>query len=368
MDSTGSDALLVLDMDSASASYGELVGSVEVGATGTMPHHIERRVDAQGRVIANGWLAGKSWVFDVTTPRAPTIHATLTTAGGILGYPHDFTRLPNGNILVAFNSRAGTYAAPGGLAELDASGATISAVASSMAGIGDTSMVPYSLTLVPGTDRAMVALGEMGMMPFDKFPFRDISAVQLWNTKPLAPIAFIPLPISADDKAHLWPSSAEAMANGEVFVNTFRCGLFHLRGLKGDSATAVRVHTFPSTSDDRLCGVAETVGNYWIQAVAEISGLIVLDLSDPAAPREVSRITLDKTRYPNVHWVSANRQGTRLAVTGESPWVVMLTFDPATGAIGVDQQFRTAGDSLPGRMTHAKGGAMMHPHGVAWGP
>ena len=199
------------------------------------------------------------------------------------------------------------------------------------------------------------------------YKYHDTSVLQLWLTKPLAPLALISLAPNGKDRGHIAPSTVTTIANGAMFANTFYCGLYQVRALEGDTPTASRVFTFPGgDSDDNLCAVATTVGNYWIQAVAALPGVMVLDLSDPAAPREVARLVVDGARFAKPHWVSANRDGTRLAVTGMGPWVLMARFDPATGAIALDSTFQENG--APGISVKAPNGAMLHPHGVAWGP
>jgi hypothetical protein len=366
MDSSVTDMLLVVDADTASTSYGRVIGSVDVGTRMGMPHHLERRVSEDGRLLANTWVANTSWLFDVRSPRAPTVHASLKGAGGIIGWAHDFARLPSGNLLVAYNAGPGAYVGAGGLAELDRDGAVVQAAVATSTEAGDTAMTPYTVHPVPGRDRALVGLGEMGMGP--TYPYHDTSALQLWSTAPLAPLTLIPLPSNGTDRGHVATSTVASTANGAMFANTFYCGLYHVRGLDGDAPTATRVFTFPGGTDETLCAVATTVGNYWIQAVAALPGVMVLDLSDPAAPREVARLVVDSTRFAKPHWISANRSGTRLAITGMGPWVLMARFNPATGAISVDSMFRDAGSSVPGIMVHAPAGAMLHPHGVAWGP
>ena len=364
-DSTGSDALLVLDVDTASASYGQVIGEARLDTAGTMPHHIERRVH-DGQLIANAWMAGTSWVFDVSDPVHPTVHASFTTARGIVGWAHDFTRLPNGHALVAMNAGPGAYKGPGGLAEVDRDGAVVQAAMATMAGLGDTAATPYVVAAVAGRNRALVGLGEMGMGP--DYPYHNTSMLQLWATDSLRPIALIPLASNGKDLGHVATSSIVATASGDLFANTFYCGLYHVTGLDGDTPTATRVYTFPGGTEETLCAVGTTVGDYWIQAVAALPGLVVLDLSDPAAPREVSRLVLDSTAFVGAHWVSVNQQGTRLAITGPGGWLVMARFDPKTGQVAIDDQFTHREDGLPGILVHDMARRAMHPHGVAWGP
>ncbi len=304
MDSTGRDALLVLDMDTTSAGYGTVIGEAMLERGGMMPHHIERRVHTDGRLIANAWTANTNWVFDVSTPTQPRIVNTFQTAGDVMGWAHDFARLPSGNTLVAFNGGSGDYTGPGGIAEVDAGAAVVQSAMATMQGLGDTAATPYVVTALPGRDRVLVGLGEMGMGP--DYAYHEVNMMQLWSTKPLAPLAMIPLPPNGTDRGHIATSSIGATANGELFANTFYCGLYHVTGLNGDAPSASRVFTFPGGTDETLCGVATTIGNYWVQAVAAVPGLMVLDLSVPSAPRVVSQLVVDSAVFKGVHWVSVN--------------------------------------------------------------
>jgi hypothetical protein len=202
------------------------------------------------------------------------------------------------------------------------------------------------------------------------YPYHYTSALQLWSTAPLAPLELIPLPANGTDSGHVAASTVAATANGELFANTFYCGLYHVTGLIGEAPSATRVFSFPGgTDDDTLCGVATTVGNYWIQAVAALPGIMVVDLSDPTAPREAARLVLDGSRFPNPHWVSVNSDGTRLAITGNMGlWLAMARLDPETGTLTLDQSFKGAEASSAGMMVRNRDGKMMYPHGVAWGP
>lgn len=369
MDSTVNDALLVMDVDTASATYAQVVGQVDVGRSGTMPHHIQRRVDANGRLIANGWMANTNWVFDLSDPEHPVLQSQFATAGDSIGWVHDFAPMPNGHTLVAFNAGGGAYVGAGGMAEVDKDGAVVqwAAATSPDPAVGDTAMTPYTVQMVPGRDRAVVGNGEMGMG--DDYAFHYTSVLQLWSTAPLAPMALIPLPSNGVDTGHVAPSTVAVTARGAMFANTFFCGLFHVTGLEGDAPSATRVFTFPGGTDlNTLCGVGATVGEYWVQTVAALPGIMVVDLSDPSAPREVARLVLDASRFPAPHWLSVDRDGTRVAITGTGPWLAMARFDAATGTLTLDERFKGVEATSAGMMVRNRDGAMMHPHGVAWGP
>lgn len=366
VDSSGRDALLVLDMDTTSTTHGTVIGQVSVGRGGTMPHHIERRVH-DGVLFANGWHGNTTWIFDVRDPAEPTVRGSFSRADGIAGWTHDFARLPNGNMLVALNAGPGAYAGAGGVAEVDNRGTIVRAASAVMPGVvEDTAAVPYVVHQVAGRPRALVGLTEMGMP--GQTEFHDTHGVQIWDTDALRPVGMIPLPSNGSDRAHLWPSSIESTASGDVYLNTFACGLFRISGLDGDAPTAERVFTFPGGDDDHLCGVGVTIGDFWLQTVPALPGVMVVDLRDPANVREAARLVMERRAFPNVHWVSRDGSGTRVAMTGSGDWLAMARFDVTTGRLVFDERFGTRADGSPGTLIRDSAGRPMRPHGVAWGP
>jgi hypothetical protein len=88
--------------------------------------------------------------------------------------------------------------------------------------------------------------------------------------------------------------------------------------------------------------------------------VVSLDLSDPAAPREVARLMLPDGWIP--HWLALEPNSRRLVLTGYGAMadrVVLLTHDPATGALAFDDRFREEGATLPGvRVTGVPHGAV----------
>ena len=59
-----------------------------------------------GHLLANGFHAGRTWLFDLTDPLKPGILTTFDALGGF-NHPHTFIRLDNGNILATFQYRDG---------------------------------------------------------------------------------------------------------------------------------------------------------------------------------------------------------------------------------------------------------------------
>src|SRR5258707_15754796 len=70
-DHTASDFLGVIDADPRSKNYGKIVASVPTGEAGTHPHHTEDIMSANGHPLANGFHAGRTWLFDLNQPLPP---------------------------------------------------------------------------------------------------------------------------------------------------------------------------------------------------------------------------------------------------------------------------------------------------------
>ena len=106
-----SDFLGVMDANPASPKYGAIVASIPVGESRTFPHHTEQVMPANDHLLANGFGAGRSWLFDLKEPTAPKI---LTSFGDRAGFthPHSYVRLPNGEVLATFQYGEGKPVSP----------------------------------------------------------------------------------------------------------------------------------------------------------------------------------------------------------------------------------------------------------------
>jgi hypothetical protein len=105
-DSAGvsSDFLGVIDASPSSPAYGSVAASLPTGMSGTHPHHTEAVLAADNHLLANGFHAGRTWLFDLSTPRTPKILTSFGDVGGF-SHPHSYVRLPNGNVLATFQYR-----------------------------------------------------------------------------------------------------------------------------------------------------------------------------------------------------------------------------------------------------------------------
>jgi hypothetical protein len=116
-DEKDSDFMAVVDVAPGSATYGEVVATEPVGMGGTLPHHTEYELPARGRLLfANGHHHEQIFLFDTDSAERPRLVRALPPVPPYR-YPHDFLRLPSGNVLVGFlRSEARRPATPCGRA------------------------------------------------------------------------------------------------------------------------------------------------------------------------------------------------------------------------------------------------------------
>ena len=159
IESKASDFLAVIDADPASPQYGKVLESLPTGVAGSVPHHTEVEMPAGGLLMANGFEAGRTWIFDLREPLKPRIVTSFGSLGGYM-HPHTFVRLPNGNVLATFQYHGGHGPKDdgGGLLEVNNSGQMLrSGSATDPAAAGEL-IRPYSVELLPGIDRVALSL------------------------------------------------------------------------------------------------------------------------------------------------------------------------------------------------------------------
>lgn len=157
-DSLDLNFLAVVDADRASARYGEVLTTLPVPTDGrTRGHHTEHRMPEGGLLFANDFGTGKSYVLDLRDPGTPAVADSFASAGP-LASPHSFERLPGGNVMATFQNEGPGNNAPGGLAELDASGEVVRWARAAVEG---HYVRPYSLAVVPNLDRAVTGSADM---------------------------------------------------------------------------------------------------------------------------------------------------------------------------------------------------------------
>jgi len=198
---------------------------------------------------------------------------------------------------------------------------------------------------------------------FDMLHTGDGEHIQIWELSSLSLLATLAMP-EAPDLWRLNPYEARLLADGKtVMFNTLKCGLFVLDDMTGANPGIHFVYGFEG---GEYCGLPLRSGNYWLQTFQSetdpsINAIIVLDISDPLHPVEVSRLTMGAGFGP--HWMSPDITGTRIVLTGYgehlSRRVMMLNFDAATATLSLDPNFG-AGDKFgPGVMLDRQ----VWPHG-----
>ncbi len=342
-DSTQADYLAVLDVTPDGDRYGRLVTTLPVPGRGNVPHHTEHELAADGILLANGFATGQSFAFDVSTATAPRIVTQFKDLAGY-SHPHTFERLPSGNVLATFQMGHDSVGmTPGGLVEMTPRGEVLRSSSSFGPGV-PRGLRTYSALPVPALDRIVSTTTDMD----ETNPF-TANAVQVWRLSDMTLLHTFTLPQGPLGDEGDYTAEPRLLADGRtVMVSTFNCGLYLLDGLEGESPSGRLVSTFPR-GPDVYCAIPVVSGNYYLITVPSIPAVVSLDISDPAAPREVGRATLSPGDVP--HWISIEPNTKRVVVTGYGALerrVLMLAFDAATGALAVDERFRDEDSNTAG--------------------
>lgn len=361
------DFLAVLDVTEAEGRYGRLVTTLPVPGRGNGPHHTEHEMPADGQLFANGFASGQSFVFDLRDPTQPRIVRQFEDLEGF-SHPHSFLRLPNGNVLATFQMKHdhGTGAArTGGLVELTPAGQPVRSSSADGAGVSPGSRV-YSGQVVPSLDRIVTTTTDMHQ---DDPASRN---VQTWRLSDLSLLHTFPLPDGPAGGEGSLTAEPRLLPDGKtVLISTFSCGLYLMEGLDGDAPSGRLVASFPR-KPETFCAIPVISGHYYLVTVPAWNAVVSLDISDPAAPREVSRLTLGPEDVP--HWIAISPDQRRVVVTGYEALqhrAVIARFDPASGQLTLDERFREEGASRPGFRMDDKtwphgGDAKGIPHGAVF--
>lgn len=377
-----SDFLTVIDARPSSPTYAQIVRTLPVDAAGTEPHHTEYEFPQNNKLFANGWVAGRTFIFDLHDPMRPHMAGQFRDRAGY-NFAHSFARLPNGHVLATFQSQGQGYKPGGGLVELDERGSVVRSSSALDPAVDKDLIWPYSLAVAPQLDRVIESSTVMGWpkwaelpkgsWPIEKINSKDTAQVQIWRLSDLRLLKTINLP---DDpgKHNLNPAEPRVLPDGTIYVNTFQCGLYRLKEVGTDHPSAEWVYSFPGgDSMHTMCAVPVIIGHYWIQTAGALPGLIVLDISHPEKPAEVSRLVLPG-QFHMPHWLSADRKGDRLVLTGDQQsWVLVARFDAEKGTVRLDETFHDPGSTTPGisfdrqQWPHGRTGPAQV-HGALFGP
>ncbi len=361
-DAKDPDFLAVVDARRGSATYGSVLNTLPVSGRGNVPHHSEYALTSGAGLWANGWSTGKTFMFDLTDPLAPRVSGEFGARGGY-SYPHSYARLPNGNVLATFQSSGEGYTASGGLVELDPRGEFVRGASGISPDVAANDNWTYSLLVLADLDRVVVTNTRMGMVAewesmmqaamdsSHHHVSQDVRTthVQIFRLSDLALLHTLKLP-PQEGGHEVWPAEPRRLANGDVYVNTFSCGLYRVVDVETESPK-VQPTLFSPVSAMGSCAVPVVLGNFWIQPSTDERMVVAYDLSDAAKPREASRLVFDST-MSSPHWLGLDPAAPRLVVTfGDHAVVVIVDIDPTTGKLTLDERFRDSGATRPGVRT-----------------
>ena len=327
----GNDFLAVIDADPSSPSYGHLLTTLPTDQQTKLVHHTEYTMPASGMLFANDHFAGRTFIFDVRDPLHPKAVTSFTERGGYM-HPHSYLRLPNGHVLATFqhshhDMNEDTLGKSGGLVELDDSGNVIRSASSADPAFPQALLTPYSLVVLPDRDRIV---STNSSMHYEEV-FHGVT-YQVWRLSDLTLLKTSYFDMGENRYAHMSPEEPRLAPDGSVLVQTLGCGVERITGVDTEPKAQL-VYTFPGS----FCGVPTIVSHYLIQSVRVNHSIIVLDIANAAKPVEVSRVKLDDTFNP--HWTGFDPKTQRVVVTGSDPRLYLLKFDPATGALSMDEAF-----------------------------
>lgn len=370
------DFFAVVDVEPSSPDAGKVIATTPIGHRNSMPHHTEYELPPAGSLLfANAHHPEATMLVDVGNPRAVRVAKSFSPPAP-LRFPHDYARLPGGNVLVGFLRSDGegpdagdTEDGHGGIAEYTAQGELLRSASAAVPGYPHPVRV---YAVLPMLDLDLVLTTSARMMEE-----HSANVVQLWRYSDLALLKTLDVPAGrkADgsplDWANEMPFGPRRMADGSVLLNAYMCGFYRLTDLASGSPRIAHVYDIhgrdPEVQHLRVgCSVPVVIGSHWIMPVAWSQMVVVLDVADPAAPREVSRLMLPEDF--NAHWAAKDPGSNRIvlgAEMGKERGVYLLTYDPATGTLAVDGSIN-AGSRRPGYIDLDHQAWPHGPSGSAW--
>jgi hypothetical protein len=352
-DEKDDDFFAVIDVRPGSPTIGRSVATLPIGMKASMPHHTEYAMPGRGQMLfANAHHHETTLLVDTSNPLQPRIAQTLRPPPP-LRFGHDFVRLPNGNLLLGFLRSEGPSPVAaekivpgghGGLAEYTSDGKLIRTAS---AAVPDLEQPVRVYAMVPMLDIDRLVTTRAPMM-------EDFSAdvVQVWRYSDLKLLHTIAVPPGrrADGSplpgAAKYPFGPKRMSDGSILMNAFGCGFYRLTGIASERPRLDHVHTIQTPEPPRpdasrgACSIPTLIGKYWIMPVGRAHTVVVLDVSNPAVPREVSR--LDTPADFNPHWSAKDPHANRIIVGAElggEQGMYMLRFDEKIGRLSFDQDF-----------------------------
>jgi len=356
-DGTASDFFAVVDVRGDSPDLGKVIATTLIGMKKAMPHHMEYSLPPAGEpLFANAHHHEKSFLLDVSNPRSPRIVKSFDPPPPFR-FPHDYYRTPTGTRLVGFLRSEGADPDPtaketpgnhGGIAEYSADGRLLRTASAAVAGL-TKAVRPYAFALRADIDRLVVTSAPM---------MEDSSAdvIQIYRYSDFALLKTIALtPGSANGRVIVGSERAgfgpRVLSDGSVFFNSYGCAFYRLSDIGAENPTLETLFALetpePKPDDIRgSCGIPIVFDHFWLMPAGQLNALVVLDIADPAKPREVSRLPTAPAFRP--HWLARDAKSDRLvlgAELGGEEGVYVLRFDSATGRASFDESIRSQGQA-----------------------
>jgi hypothetical protein len=359
-DEKDEDFFTVIDVRPGSLTAGRTVATLPIGMKASMPHHLEYWTPARSDLLfANAHHHEANLLIDTSDPLEPKI-ATRIQPPPPLRYPHDFARLPNGNVLVGYLRSEGRSPHPdekilpgghGGIAEYTSTGKLLRVASGAVQGLDDPVRV-YAMVPMLDIDRLVTTSAPM-MEDYSA----DVVQVRRYSDLKLLHTVAVP-PGKRPDGSALpgaarYPFGPRRMADGSILMNSFGCGFYRLSGIGSDRPKLDNVYTIQTPEPPRpeatrgACSIPTVIDNYWLMPVGRAHAVVVLDVSDPAAPREVSR--LDTAADFNPHWSAKDPRSDRIIIGAElggEQGMYMLLFDRRTGRLSFDPSFGSSSGKI----------------------
>jgi len=317
-------------------------------------------------------------LVDVSDPIKPRIAKTFAPPSPFR-FPHDYSRTPTGTRLVGFlrsegrsidTTETATPGNSGGIAEYSATGDLLRTALAGNA--GSKPVRPYAFALLPEVDRLVVTSALM-------MELTSADVLQVYRYSDFKLLETIELPagkladgrtIDGSQRAGFGP---RVLADGSVFFNSYGCTFYRLSEIGSENP---RLDTFfaletppPAPGPGSIrgsCGIPVVFGHFWINPVGQLHTVVVLDIADPARPREVFRLPTPPTFSP--HWLARDPRSNRLvlgAELGGEEGFYILRFDEQSGRLSFDPAID--GEGRPGYVSLKN---QSWPHGAtgaAWG-
>jgi hypothetical protein len=327
-------------------------------------------------LFANAHHHEMTMLVDVTDPLALRVVKTFGPPAP-LRFPHDYHRTPSGTRLVGFLRSDGrsidtteteTPGNSGGIAEYTADGRLLRTALAGNA--GSKPVRPYAFALLPALDRLVVTSAPM-------MESTSADVVQVYRYSDLRLLETIDLPpgkladgrvVEGSQRAGFGP---RVLPDGSVFLNSYGCTFYRLTEIASDDPrldTFFALDTPPPPRPGWMrgsCGIPTVFGRYWIQPVGQLHAVVVLDIADPASPREVFRLSTLSTFNP--HWIARDPRSNRLvlgAELGGEQGLYLLRFEERSGRLAFDSTLQAEG-----RVGYVSLRSQSWPHGTtgpAW--